>query len=396
MFIKEKIEQAQNALRRYRFDGWLLYDFRRSNPPACTFLEIPAATLLTRRFFYWIPKEGTPVKVVSAIEPHTLDHLPGVAQPYTTWKELESFLGTLLKGTGPIAMEYSPRNSVPYISLVDAGTVELIRSFGVEVVSSADILQTYTSVFDDAMLQSHLYAADVLDKTAQEAWDYIARALRQSNALSEYDVQQFILQRLQEKNCVTEGAPICAVNTHSANPHYCPAAKGSKTIRKGDFILIDLWCKQPLANSAYADITRVGVAASAPSSRQQAIFAVVIRARDAATQFVKDRFQESLPLQGWEVDRVCRSVIEEAGYGAFFIHRTGHSIDTSDHGSGANIDSYETQDTRHILPGTCFSIEPGIYLPEEFGVRLEYDLFVQPNGRVQITGGIQEHIVCLL
>ena len=396
MRMIEKVQQAQKSLQQQGLDGWLFYDFCRSNDLACNFLEIPPDKILTRRFFYWVPASGEPVKIASAIEIDSLGHLPGKILPYRTWQELESALGTFLTAGKKIAMEYSPRNAVPYVSKVDAGTMEVVRGFNVEVVSSADLLQKYTSVWDAQKLDSHLAAAAVLCETVDRAWLFIAQSLRESKKLTEYDVQQFILENFQKHHCLAEAAPIVAVNEHSANPHYTPTKDHFAEIRSGDFILIDLWCKQDSPRAVYADITRVGVASNKPSARQDEIFNIVKRARDAGSALVVSHLREGKPLLGWEVDQACRDVIQKAGYGEYFIHRTGHNIDESDHGNGAHIDNYETQDRRQLLRGTCFSIEPGIYLPGEFGVRLEYDVIIRHDGLVQITGGIQEEIVCLL
>jgi len=395
MQLKEKLADVQKQLQKQKIDGWLFYDFRRSNEIACRFLDISSDQFLTRRFFYWIPKKGSPVKIVHGIESHVLSHLPGNTLTYRSWQELETNLQNTLKGCKHAAMEYSPYNALPYLSKVDAGTVDLIRKFGVQVVTSATLLQYYTSIWSDFQLQSHLAATDVLCRTVDQAWTFIAQHLKSNISITEYAVQQFILQKFEQQNCVMAGTPICAVNEHSALPHYCAEKKESAAIKIGDFILIDLWCKQDLPDAVYADITRVGVAAPRPTNRQQEIFEIVKRARDAATVFVENQLSQGAAIKGCEVDQVCRQVITEAGYGDYFTHRTGHNIDQEDHGNGTHIDSLETQDERLLLPRTCFSIEPGIYLPDEFGVRLEYDLFIHSNGKVQITGGIQQEITCL-
>lgn len=392
--MEERILKIQHSLRLAELDGWLFYDFRRSNDLACQFLGIEPKTLLTRRFFYWIPKNGEPIKIVHRIEEKVLDHLPGNKRCYHSWRELEAHVASLLSGSKRIAMEYSPRNAIPYLSKVDAGTVDLIRELGVEVVSSADLMQAHTAVWDSYKLETHLAAAKVLEATVDKAWRYIADSLMAGRPITEYAIQQYILKEFAQHDCISGDSPICAVNAHSADPHYCAPAGHSQQIEPGDFILIDLWCKQNKPGAVYADITRVGVTAPRPTPRQQAIFDIVKKARDAGTELVKSRFSQGKPLMGCEVDHCCREVIGAAGYGEFFIHRTGHNIDENDHGNGANLDSLETKDTRLLLPGTCFSIEPGIYLPGEFGVRLEYDVFVHPRGQVQITGGIQDSITC--
>lgn len=383
------ISDVKKHLVQNNLDGWLLYDFRRTNDLACQFLKIPHDKLLTRRFFYWIPKEGHPIKIVHAIESTSLDHLPGKVLKYRSWQELENAVTEVLRNSKKIAMEYSPRNAIPYVSKVDAGTMDVVKGVGVEVVSSADLLQTYTSTWSSEQFESHLIAAEVLSDTFDKAWALIAKKL---GKITEYEVQQFILEEFAAQQCVTEDPPICAVNAHSADPHYVPTAGKSTFIKPNDFILIDLWCKQNKPNAVYADITRVGVGAAAPTQEQQKIFDIVKKARNSGTHLVIERFQAGLPVKGYEVDIACRQVIDKEGFGEFFIHRTGHSIGIQDHWVGANIDSLETKDERLLLPNTCFSIEPGIYLPDNFGVRLEYDLYIHSDGKVEITGGIQQSL----
>lgn len=394
--MKGKIEKTQVQLVEEHLDGWLLYDFRGGNDLALDFLKIPKGRLITRRFFYWIPSQGQPVKIVHGVEDDVLDHLPGGKETYRTWQELEKALSKLLKGKHVIAMEYSPRNALPYVSKVDGGTLDLIRSFGPEVKSSANLLQPFTSVWDEKKLHLHLEAAQVLDQTVEKTWDFIKRHLKEKNRVTEYDVQQFMIECFRQNDCVSQDPPICAVNEHSANPHYSPSSKEAASIQKGDFILIDLWCKKNQDEAVYADITRVGVADAQPTPKQQKIFDIVRAAQKGATDFIIERYNNEQAIKGWEVDRLCRQIIENEGYGQYFIHRTGHNIDINDHGNGAHIDDYETHDERFLIPGTCFSIEPGIYLPGEFGIRLEYDLYLHQNGQVQITGGIQNAIHCLL
>lgn len=383
------IEDVQQKLHKEKLDGWLLYDFRRTNDLACSFLKIPEDQLLTRRFFYWIPVSGEPIKIVHSIEPFALDHLPGKKVLYQTWQEWESQLKNALNGIKRIAMEYSPRGMIPTVSKVDGGTLDLVRENVDEIVSSADIIQYYTSVLTDWQLKSHLYAAKVVDQTVEKAWNFIKEGL---GKVTEYEVQQFILEEFEKNDCITSDPPICAINEHSADPHYCPTKDKSSVINKSDFILIDLWCKQKGDSTVYADITRVGVAADKATEKQIEIFLIVRKAQNEALNLIKSK----VPLMGWQIDEACRSVIEKAGYGKYFIHRTGHNIGTKDHGPGANIDNFETQDMRQILPGTCFSIEPGIYLPGEFGVRLEYDVYVHLDGEVEVTGGQQETLKLLV
>jgi Xaa-Pro aminopeptidase len=395
MAFEAKLKEVQASLVEEEIDGWLLFDFHHSNSLAYTFLEIPPGKMVTRRFFYWIPKQGEPVKIVPLIEPYTLDHLPGVKWFYRGWQELERLLFSLAVENSKIAMEYSPYNALPTISKVDAGMVELIRKTGAEVVSSGNILQHYTSIWKPDQFQSHLVAAKVLESVVDRTWAFIERSLQLQIPLDEYQVQQFMLQTIQEEGCQATDWPTCAVNVHSSDPHYHPEPSRAFPIRMGDFILLDLWCKQKVPHAVYADITRVGVAAARPTRKQEEIFNIVKDARNEATLFIKEHYENRRPLQGWQVDQVCRNLIQESGYGEYFIHRTGHNIGEDVHGPGANLDNFETHDYRQLLPGTCFSVEPGIYIPHEFGMRLEYDIYLDPAGKVCITGGIQEELVCL-
>ncbi|MEI8124151.1 MAG: M24 family metallopeptidase [Parachlamydiaceae bacterium] len=393
MNLIEKILAVQHSLRDLSLDGWMLYDFRRSNTLACCFLEIPPDQLLTRRFFYWIPCKGNPIKIVHRIENHALDHLPGDSVQYSSWEELEENLATVLNKYHVIAMEYSPRNAIPTVSKIDAGTMDLIRGCGVEVKSSGDLLQTYTSVWSDDQFLLHNQAADVLQNAVEKAWRYIGDAVRTKKNINEFDVQQFLLDEFKQGQCICDDPPICAVNANSANPHYAPSRLNSSVIRDGDFVLIDVWCKRNVPFAVYADITRVAVVGKALTKKQQQIFSFVKQARDAALELLYRRLESGDEIRGWEVDQACRDVILKAGFGTFFPHRTGHNIGERDHGDGANIDNFETKDERNLIPGTCFSIEPGIYLPGEFGVRLEDDVYLLKDGKgLHVTKGMQNEI----
>jgi Xaa-Pro dipeptidase len=391
-----RIQDVQKHLVKEKIDGWLLYDFNGINPLALNFLQIDPAALMTRRFFYWIPAIGDPIKILHVIEPHILSDLPGSVLSYLKWQELEVQLGKVLKGAKRVAMEFSPRNAIPYLSKVDAGMVDLVRSFQVEVVSSASFLQYYTCVLDQEQLQMHLEAANVLDQVVAEAWEKISTALRKGIKIDEYQVQQFVAAQITARGFMAEAFPICGVNAHSADPHYEPSKEGSSEIKKGDFVLIDLWCKKKHPKAVYGDICRVAVADTSATEKQNEIFSIVRAAQKAATEFVIDRYARGESLKGYEIDQVSRKIIEDRGYGKYFTHRTGHNIYTKDHGPGAHIDSLETQDLRELIPHTCFSIEPGIYLPGEFGIRLEYDVYLGDQGKIQVTGGSQDKILTLL
>lgn len=376
-FHARRVADIQQALTEQEgLDGWLFYDFRGSDPLAYRVLKLDPTRHVTRRWYYWIPRKGHPVKLLHRIEPHVLDDLPGDTTSYVSWTEQRTALATLLRGATRIAMQYSPLNAIPYISRVDAGTVELVRNCGVEVTTSADLVQRFEAVWNEQQLASHRVAAEVLRHIVDEAFAQVRTSLSNEQVLTEYDLQQFILSCMQVRGVVTGTPPIVAVNAHSADPHYGPGREGSAAIQRGDLILIDLWAKQPTAGAVYADITWTGYVGSTVPARQQTVFHIVRQARDAALAFVRDRVREGAFPCGWEVDDVCRRVIREAGYGQQFLHRTGHSIGEEVHGNGANIDNLETQDSRRLLPGTCFSIEPGIYLTGEFGIRSELDVYL--------------------
>ncbi len=389
------LQEIQNQLQFYKIDGWLLYDFHGSNPLALAVMKIPSEVLMTRRCFYFIPAKGVPHKIVHKIESHNLDHLPGEKKSYFSWKEMHHLLGEILKGIKTVAMEYSPNQAIPTVSVIDGGLIDLVRGFGPKIVSSAPFLQTFTCLWTDEQYKLHKEAANVLEEAVTGAWELIKTHLTQDKPINEYQVQQYILEKFQKEGCITEGEPICGVNGNAADPHYIPTKEKSSPIKKGDFILIDLWCKKELEHAVFADITRVGVAASKPTSKQQEIFSLVRKAQKGGTDLVIKRYGEGREVKGGEVDAKVRKIIEEGGYGDYFNHRTGHNIHTTNHGPGANLDHIETDDHRPLIPRTCFSVEPGIYLSGEFGVRLEYDLYIHEDGKVEVTLPPQEELVIL-
>lgn len=389
------IEEIQKQLQFYNIDGWLLYDFHGKNPLALEVMKVPKEMLMTRRCFYWVPYEGVPKKLVHKIEAHNLDHLPGEKTLYASWKEMHRHLEELLHGQKKIAMEYSPNQAIPTVSLVDGGLIDLIRGFGPKVVSSAPFLQSFTCLWNDEQYKLHKEAAEVLENAVTDAWKLIKNYLDKGEFIDEYQVQQFILGEFEKNHCLTEGVPICAVNGNAADPHYCPTEKKNTAIHRGDFILIDLWCKKNKKDAVFADITRVGVASKQPTQRHQEIFGIVKKAQKAGTDLIIERYAKGKEIKGAEVDAKVRSVIEKEGYGDYFTHRTGHNIHTENHGPGANLDNRETEDNRPLIPRTCFSNEPGIYLPGEFGVRLEYDIFIHEGGKIEITLPPQEELVTL-
>lgn len=394
---QERVTAIQRALREDgSVDGWLFYDFRGSDPLGYRVLLLDPAMHVTRRWYYWIPSEGAPRKLLHRIEPHVLDHLPGQTDQYVSWEQQRHLLARLLNGNRRIAMQYSPLNAVPYVSRVDAGTIELVRSFGVEVVSSADLIQMFEARWTDRQLESHRYAAAALRRIVDEAFGHVQEAVMKGSGLTEYGLQQFILSRIGEAGMITSSAPIAAVNDHSADPHYGPAVTGSAEIKRDDLVLIDLWAKQAEAGSVYADITWTAYAGSTVPEKHRAVFNVVRQGRDAALEFVCVQVRAGHRPFGYEVDAACRRVIEKAGFGEQFVHRTGHSIGEEVHGNGANIDGLETQDTRRLMPRTCFSIEPGVYLPGEFGIRSELDVYLTDGDALVFGLPLQRELSPLL
>ncbi len=391
-----QVARIQQAIRDHGgLDGWLFYDFRHLDPIAYRVLLLDDSLHVTRRWYYWIPAHGTPVKVQHRIEPHTLQSLPGEARSYVSWREQHAALGSILQTPKRIAMQYSPMNAIPYLSRVDAGTIELVRSLGVEVVTSADLVQQFEAVWDEEQLASHRVAAEGLRSIVDEAFAFVGASLAEQRALTEYGLQQYILCRMESHGLITSSPPIAAVNAHSADPHYAPSPQVSAPIGQGDLVLIDLWAKQAGPGTVYADITWTGFVGPSVPARHQDIFQIVRRARDAAVTFVQDHVRAGVFPFGWEVDDICRQVIQDAGYGEYFIHRTGHSIGEEVHGNGANIDNLETQDARRLLPGTCFSIEPGIYLPKEFGIRSELDLYLSQRDAVVYGQPVQADLIAI-
>lgn len=386
------IVEIQEQLAKMNIGGWLLYDFQKSNPIACDVLAMPREKNRTRRFFYWIPSKGTPVRIVHEIESHVLDHLPGEKQLYLRWQTLESLLRDVLKGSKQVAMEYSAKCSVPYISKVDGGTVDLVRSCGVEVISSAPLLLKST-VLTEPQVKSLEEAASVLEIALEESWGAIHDALVKEKKITDCDIQNLILNIFEKHDCTTNAPPHCAINADSADPHFEPNQDRPVAIKKGDFVLIDLWCKKKTPYSVYADVTRVGIVGCEPTPKQREVFEIVRKAQREATELLRKRMKEGKEVKGYEIDQAGRKVIEDAGYGKYFIHRIGHNILTDVHGPGTHFDSLETFDDRPILRGTLASCEPGIYLPGEFGVRLEYDLYIDLKGEVHILGGEQDDYV---
>jgi Xaa-Pro aminopeptidase len=388
------IPAIQEALRAQKLDGWLFYDFRHRDPIAASVLGLAGGSISTRRWFYLIPARGTPRKLVHKIESRALDSLPGAKLEYASLDELERNLHRLLGRAGRVAMQYSPRNAIPYISMVDAGTIEMVRRAGAKVVSSADLVQRFEATWTAAQFRSHEAAGRVVDCVTQEAFARAASIVRAGGAITEYELQQWILEQFRAAGVTTEEPPIVAVGAQSGDPHYEPTAASSSRIRAGDFLLLDIWAKRDAPESVYYDITWVGFLGASVPEKYAKVFAIVRAARDAAIAFVQQNVKARRSIKGWQVDRAARDVVRKAGYAKKFVHRTGHSIGQTVHGNGANMDSLETRDIRLVLPHTCFSIEPGIYLPE-FGIRSEVNMFVDDR-EARVTGPVQTEILALL
>ena len=388
-----RIEAIQAELRAERLDGWLFYDFHHRDPIGARVLGLEGG-MGSRRWFYLIPRQGQPRKMVHRIESGALDTLPGKKLIYASLEELQKNLARMLAGCGKVAMQYSPRNAIPHISMVDAGTVELVRAQGCRVVSSADLVQKFEACWSAEQYRSHLDAGRAIDRVMQGAFARAATQARAKSVLTEYDLQQWIVEKFRAAGVVSDEPPIVAVGAHAGDPHYEPRQNGSSRIRAGDLLLLDVWGKMDRPRSVYYDVTWVGYLGAKVPEKYAKIFALVAEARDSAIAFVQRSLAAGRVVRGWQVDRAARTVISKAGYGKYFVHRTGHSIGQEVHGNGANMDGLETHDDRRVLPQTCFSIEPGIYLPE-FGVRSEVNVYID-GSEARVTGPVQTGILPLL
>jgi Xaa-Pro aminopeptidase len=383
--LAERIPEIQSALAEAGLDGWFFACFQRNDPIGLDLLGLnDESKLVTRRCYYLVPRAGEPRKLVHGLEPAQLDHLPGAKAVYLTWQSYREEIARLVSGFRRLAAQYSPGNELPSVSRLDAGTAELLREAGVELLSSADLAQQFAATWSAEQLAGHRRANVHLHRIVLDAFQRVGAMLRRGDTADEYTVQRWILDAFAQADLWSEGDPIVGVNAHSADPHYQPGPDHSDPIKPGDFLLIDLWAKEKRPGSVYADITWCGVCAAAPTDRQQEIFSIVAGARDAAWELVRSRYPHQ-PVHGFEVDDAARGVIRKAGYGDLFYHRTGHSIGTSDHGQGANMDNLETHDTRRLMAMTGFSIEPGIYIAGDFGVRLEINVALTPAAP-EITG----------
>src|SRR5580693_148445 len=389
------LDQVQAALRDSHLDGWLFYDHHHRDPIAARILGLDPQAHVTRRWYYFIPASGEPRKLVHRIEQGRLDALPGGKAQYSSWQELRAGLENLLQDQKKIAMQYSPNNDIMYVSMVDAGTIEFLRSLGKEIVTSADLVSQFEAVLTEDQIASHANAQRAIDAIVADAWLEIGRRLRppsgQHRAFTEYDMVVWLRESMRREGLVWENGPDVSVNSNTSDSHYEPTAERSAPIHEGDFLLIDIWGRQNKPGSIFYDITWTGVIGREPSAKEQLVFETVRNARDAAIDTVEAAFSAGREIRGCEADDAARGVIRAAGFGEFFTHRTGHNIAIELHGSGAHLDNLETHDVRRILPHTCFSVEPGIYLPE-FGVRSEVNMLTAP-GKAWVTGRIQRELV---
>jgi Xaa-Pro dipeptidase len=386
-----RLAEIQTALKEEGLDGWLFFDHHQRDPLSYRVLQFKPGSMVTRRWFYFLPASGEPRGLAHKIEAETLKELPGDVRLYAGWKELVDGLRSILGSARKVAMQYSPNCAVPYVAMVDAGTVELVRSLGVEVATSANLIQFFESRWTAQQLENHLEAGRRVDRIRAAAFDEISSTLQAKGTVTEWQMQQFILDRFREDGLFTDHGPDVAVNANASNPHYNPTKEASATVKPGDLVLIDMWAKLDRLDGVYYDITWVGYCGEPVPSKIQKVFEVVTGARNKAIQFVKDSAAAGRTISGYQVDDAAREHIRAAGLADYFFHRTGHSIGAEVHGTGANMDNLETHDERRLIPWTCFSIEPGVYLPE-FGIRSEVNMFVDDDG-ARVTGEMQDTIV---
>ena len=389
----------QSALREHKLDGWLFYDHHHRDPIAYRILGLDEKSFVSRRWFYYVPATGEPRKLVHRIESGKLDSLPGEKSEYSSWQELEQMLEAMLLGSEKIAMQYSPRNAIMYVSMVDAGTVELLRGIGKDIVSSADLVSIFEAVLTEPQIATHFAAQKKLDEVLAAAWKRIGDSARSGKGTDEFSIVEFLQSGIAQAGLFTDHGPNCSAGPNSADSHYEPTRESSRPIRSGDFVLIDIWAK--LANDPSAiwyDITWTGVVNREPTERENLIFHTVRDARDAAIAAVQSAYADNRPIAGWQADDAARAVIRKAGFAEFFTHRTGHNIAVELHGNGAHLDNLETHDERLILPNTCFSVEPGLYFPGEFGIRSEVNMITRPRSQSEkasavVTGPAQTELL---
>ena len=388
------IPRIQEALHRQKLDGWLFFDHHERDPLAYRVLGLHPLRHVTRRWYYLIPATGEPRGLVHRIEAGMIDALPGEKLKYSSWQEQHAELAGLLKGMKRVAMQYSPLCAVPYVAMVDAGTIELVRSVGAKVVSSADLVQKYEACWTTEQVEGHLAAGVDIDRIVREAFQHAAKCVREKKPLTEYDLKEWLLKEFEAAGLTTEEGPDVAVGAHASDPHYGPLPGKSAPICEGDLLLLDVWGKKKTPGSVYYDVTWMGFMGAKVPEKYAKVFGVVRDARDKAIELIRSSVAAGRPLQGWQVDKAARGAVEKAGYGKYFFHRTGHSLGERVHGNGVNMDGYETHDVRHLIPGTCNSIEPGIYLPE-FGIRTEVNVYIGER-EARVTGAIQKEVLALL
>jgi Xaa-Pro aminopeptidase len=387
------VQAVQKDLKAANLDGWLFYDFRGRDPIALRILQLPPG-MRTRRWFYFVPKRGQPRKLVHKIESESLAALPGETLYYAGQNELQENLQELVGDAQSIAMQYSPRSAIPYVSMVDAGTIELVRSVGPKIFSSADLVQKYEACWTEAQLESHLAAGEAVDRIIREAFQLAAKGARDGKPLTEYVLKQWILKEFEAADLMADEGPDVAVGPNASDPHYGPVEGKSSPIREGELLLLDVWAKKKTPGSVYYDVTWTGFLSTKVPEEYAKVFAVVREARDKAVNLIQSAIAKGRPLQGWQVDSAARSVINDAGFGEYFFHRTGHSIGESVHGNGVNMDGLETRDSRHLIARTCTSIEPGIYL-RDFGIRSEVNVYIGEK-EARVTGAVQQELLPLL
>ncbi len=389
--MPSNIAAIQKTLATDHVDGWLLYDFHGSNPIARKMVRLDGSgQMTTRRWYYFIPASGEPKKLVHAIEPHVLDAMPGSRATYAGRLQLEQGVAELVRGCKVVAMEYSAECAIPYLSRVDAGTVEFLRRIGLRIVSSGDLVGRFEAAWDEPAIATHRAASERLYRVKDRAFEYVGAKLTAGDSPTEYEVQQRMMAWFAEEGLVTDAAPIVAAQEHAGDPHYGPSERTPRPIRPNELVLLDLWGKLDTPGAVFADITWTGFAGDPPPEIAKA-FGVIVAGRDAAVKKVQTAVAAGQPIHGWEVDRAARDVITAAGYGDYFIHRTGHSLGEDVHGNGVHMDDYETHDDRRLVRGTGFTIEPGIYTPQ-FGVRTEINLVVGDR-RADVTGPCQQVLV---
>jgi len=391
------LQAIQEALRDQKADGWLFYDYHNRDEIAYRILDLEFGPITANRWYYYIPAQGEPVKLVNAVEVAKLDSLPGRKIAYISWQEMYDDLKDILAGSKKVFMQYSYYNKLPMVSLVDGGTIEMIRSLGVEILSSADLVQQFEAIIDEAGYQSHLKASNLIHGIKDEAFSEISQAVREGRRVNEYEIQQFIDRRYQEEGLTHDGfsPAIVGINEHPANPHFFPTPENAYTFEKGQTVLIDIFGRLDEPGSIWADFTWCGYTGQDPPAKYVEIFSVVVEARDAALKFIEDAFAKGETIRGFEVDDVARGVVKAAGYGDQFVHATGHSIGKDIHANGVWLDSQETRDERPLVPGICFSDEPGIYFEGEMAVRSEIDVFIRLDGTVEVPGPKQTELLLL-